>query len=103
MSLTSRRTVKARKRYEAEEIVAKLRQVDVLVSQGKSWRTPSAKSGGAGGTYYRGGQEVARLKTEAPAGDFRFHPVSPPAPDRPPGGTGNDRGCQGQSRLPRAG
>src|SRR5215472_7255422 len=35
MSLTSRRTVKARKRYKPEEIVAKLRQVDVLVSQGK--------------------------------------------------------------------
>jgi hypothetical protein len=34
MSLTSRRTVIARKRYKPEEIVAKLRQVDVLVSQG---------------------------------------------------------------------
>src|SRR5215813_6918879 len=31
MSLTSRRTVMARKRYKPEEIVAKLRQVDVLV------------------------------------------------------------------------
>jgi hypothetical protein len=36
MSLTSRRTVKARKRYKPEEIVAKLRQVDVLVSQGQN-------------------------------------------------------------------
>src|SRR5262245_64076291 len=35
MSLTSRRTVKARKRYRPEEIVAKLWQVDVLVSQGQ--------------------------------------------------------------------
>src|SRR6266478_4541866 len=35
MSLTSRRTVMARKRYKPEEIVAKLRQVDVLVSQGQ--------------------------------------------------------------------
>jgi hypothetical protein len=36
MSLTSRRTVMARKRYKPEEIVAKLRQVDVLVSQGQN-------------------------------------------------------------------
>jgi hypothetical protein len=37
MSLTSRRTVMARKRYKLpEEIVAKLRQVDVLVSQGQN-------------------------------------------------------------------
>src|SRR5262245_47050861 len=36
MSLTSRRTVMARKRYKPEEIVAKLRQVDVLVSQGQA-------------------------------------------------------------------
>src|SRR5262249_9143563 len=35
MSLTSRRTAMARKRYKPEEIVAKLRQVDVLVSQGQ--------------------------------------------------------------------
>ena len=27
----------ARKRYKPEEIVAKLRQVDVLVSQGELW------------------------------------------------------------------
>jgi hypothetical protein len=33
---TSRRTVMARKRYKPEEIVAKLRQVDVLVSQGQN-------------------------------------------------------------------
>jgi putative transposase len=35
MSLTSRRTAKPRKRYKPEEIVAKLRRVDVLVSQGQ--------------------------------------------------------------------
>src|SRR6516162_5766966 len=34
MSLTSRRTAMARKRYKPEEIVAKLRQVDVLISYG---------------------------------------------------------------------
>jgi hypothetical protein len=36
MSLTSRRAAMARKRYKPEEIVAKLRQVDVLVSQRQS-------------------------------------------------------------------
>jgi hypothetical protein len=36
MSLASRRTVMARKRHKPEEIVAKLRQVDVLVSQGQA-------------------------------------------------------------------
>jgi hypothetical protein len=36
MSLSSRRTVMARKRYKPEEIVAKLRQVDVLVSQSQN-------------------------------------------------------------------
>jgi hypothetical protein len=36
MSLSSRRTVMARKRYKPEEIVAKLLQVDVLVSQGQN-------------------------------------------------------------------
>jgi hypothetical protein len=35
----------ARKRYKPEEIVPKLRQVDVLVSKGKPWRTQSARSG----------------------------------------------------------
>src|SRR6516225_1232615 len=58
MSLTSRRTAMARKRYKPEEIVAKLRQqVDVLVSQGqnmgdagqgaKNARTPRAAAGHA--------------------------------------------------------
>jgi hypothetical protein len=33
-----------RKRHKPEEIVAKLRQVDVLVSQARAWPTPSARS-----------------------------------------------------------
>src|SRR5262249_49414030 len=36
MSLTPRRTAMARKRYKPDETVAKLRQVDVLVSQGQN-------------------------------------------------------------------
>jgi hypothetical protein len=38
------RAVMARKRYKPEEIVAKLRQVDVLVSQGQNMME-SARSG----------------------------------------------------------
>src|SRR5690242_8243330 len=48
MSLTSRRTVMARKRYKPEEIVAKLRQVDVLVSQGQNM-VDAIRQIGAGG------------------------------------------------------
>jgi hypothetical protein len=36
MSLAVRRIKRPRKHHKAEEIVAKLRQVDVLTSQGKS-------------------------------------------------------------------
>ena len=32
-----------RRRYKPDEIVAKLRQVDVLVSQGQKWLTRSAR------------------------------------------------------------
>jgi hypothetical protein len=35
-----RRTAMPRKRHKPEEIVAKLRQVDVLVSQGRALLTP---------------------------------------------------------------
>jgi hypothetical protein len=34
----------ASKKHRPEEAVAKLRQVDVLVSQGQSWRRRSARS-----------------------------------------------------------
>ena len=34
----------AKKRHKPEEIVAKLRQVDVLTSQGEPWRMRSARS-----------------------------------------------------------
>ena len=32
-----------RKKYKPEEIVAKLRQVDILVSQGQTWPMPSVR------------------------------------------------------------
>src|SRR5713226_6340040 len=64
MSLTSRRTVMARKRYKPEEIVAKLRQVDVLVSQGQNIMDAIRQIGVSEVTYYRWRQEFGGLKTE---------------------------------------
>src|SRR5437016_13610857 len=64
MSLASRRTVMARKRYKPEEIVAKLRQVDVLVSQGQNMVDAIRQIGVSEVTYYRWRQEFGGLKTE---------------------------------------
>src|SRR5215813_673119 len=64
MSLTSRRTAMARKRYKPEEIVAKLRQVDVLVSQGQNMVDAIRQIGVSDVTYYRWRQEFGGLKTE---------------------------------------
>jgi len=47
----------ARKRYKPEEIVAKLRQVDVLVSQGQNRVDPIRQIGVSEVTYYRWRQE----------------------------------------------
>jgi len=51
-----------RKRYKPEEIAGKLRQVDVLVSQGQSIADAIRLSGLTEGTYYRWRQEVGGLK-----------------------------------------
>src|SRR2546426_11391628 len=64
MSLASRRTVMARKRYKPEEIVAKLRQGDVLVSQGQNMVDAIRQIGVSEGTDYRWRQEVGGVKTE---------------------------------------
>src|SRR5499427_4333208 len=64
MSLTSRRTAMARKRYKPEEIVAKLRQVDVLVSQGQGMTEAIRQIGVSEVTYYRWRQEFGGLKIE---------------------------------------
>jgi hypothetical protein len=45
MALGLRRTLMGKKRHKPEEIVAKLRQVDVLLSQGKRSRRRSARLG----------------------------------------------------------
>ena len=53
-----------RKRYTPEEIVAKLRQVDVLVSQGQNIADAVRQIGVSEVTYYRWRQEYGGLKTE---------------------------------------
>ena len=53
-----------RMRYKPEEIVAKLRQVDVLVSQGQSVADAIRQIGVSEVTFYRWRQEFGGLKIE---------------------------------------
>jgi len=57
-----RRDEMARKRHTAEEIVAKLRQVDVLTSQGRPVAEAVRSIGVTEVTYYRWRQEYGGLK-----------------------------------------
>jgi putative transposase len=53
-----------RKKYTPEEIVAKLRQVDVLVSQGQTMADAIRQIGVSEVTYYRRRQEYGGLNTD---------------------------------------
>jgi transposase-like protein len=53
-----------KKRYTPEEIVAKLRQVDVLVSQGPNIADAIRQIGVSEVTYYRWRQEYGGLKAD---------------------------------------
>jgi putative transposase len=53
-----------KRRYKPEEIVAKLRQVDVLVSQGTSMADAIRQIGVSEVTFYRWRQEFGGLKTD---------------------------------------
>ena len=53
-----------RKRHKPEEIVAKLRQVDVLVSQGQSVADAVRSIGVTEVTYYRWRQEYGGLRSD---------------------------------------
>ena len=53
-----------RKRHKPEEIVAKLRQVDVLVSQGKPVADAIRSIGVTEVSYYRWRREFGGLKTD---------------------------------------
>jgi putative transposase len=54
----------ARKRHKAEEIVAKLRQVDVLASRGQTVADAIRQIGVTEVTYYRWRQEYGGLKSD---------------------------------------
>jgi transposase-like protein len=54
----------SRKRHKPEEIVSKLRQVDVLVSQGQSVAEAIRSIGVTEVTYYRWRQEYGGLKSD---------------------------------------
>jgi transposase len=54
----------ARKRHKPEEIVAKLRQVDVLTAQGTSVAEAVRTIGVSEVTYYRWRQEYGGLKSD---------------------------------------
>jgi transposase-like protein len=53
-----------RKHHKPEEVVAKLRQVDVLVSQGQNIADAIRQIGVSEVTYYRWRQEYGGLKTD---------------------------------------
>src|ERR1044071_358947 len=61
MFLLARRTAMPRKTYKPEEIVAKLRQVDVLTSQGQGVAEAIRSIGVSEVTYYRWRQEFGGL------------------------------------------
>src|SRR6516165_7931445 len=61
---TKRRTKMPRKHHKPEEIVAKLRQVDVLTSQGKLVADAIRAIGVTEVTYYRWRQEYGGLRSD---------------------------------------
>src|SRR5262245_58905697 len=64
MALPSRRTAMARKKHKPGEIVAKLRQVDVLTSQGTPIADAIRSIGVTEVTYYRWRNEYGGLKSD---------------------------------------
>src|ERR671912_106876 len=64
MASNRRRTEMASKKHRPEEAVAKLRQVDVLVSQGQSVAEAIRAIGVTEVTYYRWRREFGGLKSD---------------------------------------
>ncbi len=62
------------KKHKPEEIVAKLRQVDVLVSQGQSVAEAVRSIGVTQFTYYRWRKEFGGLKTDQVKRALRYRP-----------------------------
>jgi len=54
----------ARKNYSAEQIISKLREVEVLLSQGKTQEQAVRAIGVTGNTYYRWRKEYGGMKLD---------------------------------------
>jgi putative transposase len=85
MAVTPSRVTSAsdlpRNRQKPEEIAAKLRQVDVLVSQGQSIADAIRQIGVTEGTYYRWRQEVGGLKRNEVKRPQDAEPKAPRVPE----------------------
>ncbi len=64
MAFEPRRTDDMAKRHKPEEIITKLRQIDVLVSQGSNVADAICSMGVTKVTYYRWRQEYGGLKSD---------------------------------------
>ena len=64
MSFVSKEDCNSKEAYQPEEIVAKLRRVEVLISQGQTMADAIRQIGVSEVTYYRWRQEFGGLKTE---------------------------------------
>src|SRR5215472_8301295 len=100
MSLTSRRTVMARKRYKPEEIVAKLRQVDVLLSQGQNI-VDAIRQIGVSEVTYSGVRRAENRAGEAPEGPWaREQPAAQGGFRSDAGQAHSAGGCSGKLLSP---
>jgi lipoprotein-anchoring transpeptidase ErfK/SrfK/transposase-like protein len=72
---------KPRKKHKSEEITAKLRQVDVLISRGESITDATRQIGVTEGSYYRWRQEAGQLKKSEVRRPKDREPEAPKAPD----------------------
>jgi putative transposase len=77
----TRSGVTPRKRHKPEEITARLRQVDVLVSRGQSIADATREIGVTEGTYYRWRQEVGQLKRNEVIRPKDREPEAPKGPE----------------------
>jgi putative transposase len=73
--------VTPRKRHKPEEITARLRQVDVLVSRGQSIADATREIGVTEGTYYRWRKEVGQLKRNEVIRPKDREPEAPKGPE----------------------
>jgi transposase-like protein len=64
MGLLKEELAMARKQYTAEQIIGKLREVEVLLSQGKTQEQAIRAIGVTGNTYYRWRKEYGGLKLD---------------------------------------